>query len=602
MLTCCAPVVVGLPVFNGQRYLAEAVDSILSQTHKDFVLIISDNASTDATGGLCKEFARRDPRVRYVRQPSNIGAAANFNLVVGLADCRYFKWFAHDDVIEPTYLERCVEVLENDRGAVLCQSLVKILDNDDICETYNHAAFGTDNPDQITRFAARLRARRCMDVFGLIRFDVLCQTPLIAPFVGSDRTLLLDLAMRGRFALVPEYLLINRDHPNRLTRSLQSSDQLQWYAPEKAGQPSLRTWDLYKHALQLLFRHTKRWSDRVRGLATVMRSLGYYRRWLKLPLELLNLAWPRAMVLEDRVVDFVRGSRQDKASSMLSQIKLLTANALLGICPDHYQVVFAGKNVRFLTDRPYLKRWYFRNRLRGTLHGYHEPAVTILLERLVSSKHALLDIGSHLGYFSILFASVPGNGAMAIELDPTNFRALTRSISWQPETIKSHVRAINVGISDKASTIYIPESRPHDASSSINSTQTERSNTIPVKLSTIDTVLEEMTFAPDIVKIDVEGFEVHALRGATKLLSEQRPVLLIELHPSRLRSLGKQVSDVLEQTKTAGYRNFRFLEYRRHRGSKLTEKVSSSSQNNCGIVCIHEDDESGLATVEALLC
>ncbi len=286
---------------------------------------------------------------------------------------------------------------------------------------------------------------------------------------------------------------------------------------------------------------------------------------------------------------------------MMGRIKGLVANAYFRTRPDHYEVSFAGQTVGFLTDRPYSKGWYYRNRLRGAIHGYHEPAITILLERLASSKHALLDIGSHLGYFSILFASVPGNNAMAVELDPTNFRELARSIDWQPETIERHVKVINVGISDEANIIHIPQSRPHNSSRKINGSQTDGSNTIPVKIITIDSLLEEMVFAPDIVKIDVEGFELHALQGATTLLSDQHPVLLIEIHPPQIRSLGKQVSDVLELTKTAGYRHFQFREHRGLRGSDLTDEVSISGDTNRDIVCVHKADESGLAAVKALL-
>ncbi len=298
-------------MFNGERYLADAINSILLQSYDDFILIISDNASTDATADICRKFARQDRRVHYVRQSSNIGAAANFNLVFRLADCRYFKWAAHDDVIEPTYLERCVEPLARDPEVVLCQSLVKIMDDAGDClETYDHAVFGTGSPDRLDRFAARLRARRCMEIFGLIRADALAETPLIAPFVGSDRALLLDLAMRGRFASVPDYLFINRDHPHRLTKTRRSSDQLEWYAPDRKGQPSLRTVDLYRHALRLLGRHAPTWTARMRGGMIVLRSLRHYRRWLKLPLEIASLLWPRAIQLEDRAVAVVAAARR----------------------------------------------------------------------------------------------------------------------------------------------------------------------------------------------------------------------------------------------------------------------------------------------------
>jgi glycosyltransferase involved in cell wall biosynthesis len=103
---------IGLPVYNGERYLAQALDALLAQTYQDFELIISDNASTDRTADICQEFVARDARVKYVRQRVNIGAGPNHNAVLTLARGRFFKWAAHDDVYAPTLLERCIEVLE----------------------------------------------------------------------------------------------------------------------------------------------------------------------------------------------------------------------------------------------------------------------------------------------------------------------------------------------------------------------------------------------------------------------------------------------------------------------------------------------------------
>ena len=113
---------VGLPVYNGERYLAEAIESVLRQTFADFELVISDNASTDRTAEICRSFARADGRVRYHRNEANLGALPNFNRVFDLGRGRYFKWAAHDDVLRPELLRRCVDVLEDNRDAVVCES------------------------------------------------------------------------------------------------------------------------------------------------------------------------------------------------------------------------------------------------------------------------------------------------------------------------------------------------------------------------------------------------------------------------------------------------------------------------------------------------
>ena len=95
---------IGLPVYNGENFLEFALDSILGQTFQDFELIISDNASTDATESICRRYAAKDSRIRYYRNPNNQGAAQNYNRVFALARGEYFKWAAHDDVCKPNYL------------------------------------------------------------------------------------------------------------------------------------------------------------------------------------------------------------------------------------------------------------------------------------------------------------------------------------------------------------------------------------------------------------------------------------------------------------------------------------------------------------------
>src|SRR5690348_15099471 len=110
---------IGLPVFNGERYLRAAVESLLQQDFEDFELIISDNASNDKTQELCQEFASRDGRVRYSRAEVNQGAAWNFANVVQLARGAYFKWAAYDDICLPAFLKRCVEALDGAPSSVV---------------------------------------------------------------------------------------------------------------------------------------------------------------------------------------------------------------------------------------------------------------------------------------------------------------------------------------------------------------------------------------------------------------------------------------------------------------------------------------------------
>jgi glycosyltransferase involved in cell wall biosynthesis len=222
-------VYIGLPVYNGDRYLADALDCLLAQTHRDFTVLISDNASTDATGAIGRDFARRDPRIIYHRHLTNLGAAPNFNFCVAQANGTYFKWMAHDDLCLPTYLERCVDLLDRDPGAVLCHARVTNIDSAGAITGSYSGEWTFNDPDPAVRFARAMALdHSCVTVFGVIRLDVLKQTPAIAPFVGSDRPLLAELALHGRLEYVPEELFLWREHPNRSVR-LQRRDRLAWF-------------------------------------------------------------------------------------------------------------------------------------------------------------------------------------------------------------------------------------------------------------------------------------------------------------------------------------------------------------------------------------
>jgi glycosyltransferase involved in cell wall biosynthesis len=112
MSSTAPKVSIGLAVYNGEAYLKEAVDSILTKRFTDFELIISDNASTDRTEKLCRAYAAQDERVRYHRNPTNIGGANNENQTCANGSGQYFRWAAHDDVCAPTLLEKCVAALD----------------------------------------------------------------------------------------------------------------------------------------------------------------------------------------------------------------------------------------------------------------------------------------------------------------------------------------------------------------------------------------------------------------------------------------------------------------------------------------------------------
>ena len=232
----CPPVSIGLPVYNGEQYIQETINSILDQTFDDFELNISDNASTDATGDICRDAAAQDPRVQYVRSEVNRGLAWNTNRVIGLARGRYVAWIGHDDLMARDYIAKCVAALDDDSGAVLCFAGYNYIDERGGLilrpPLYNPGAFETPS----ARFLHTIYEVGCHPIYGLMKADKLKQTGLQRGFAESDRVLLAEMALRGRFRLVPEYLFSRRQHPDRVCTKYRSlRERTLVFDPAKAG-------------------------------------------------------------------------------------------------------------------------------------------------------------------------------------------------------------------------------------------------------------------------------------------------------------------------------------------------------------------------------
>src|SRR6185369_14895611 len=214
---------IGMPVFNGEAFLQDAVESLLTQTFSDFELVIVDNASTDRTPDICRAFVERDTRVRYHRNPKNIGGGPNFNRAFELANgAPYFKWAAHDDRHAPEFLAECVAVLDRRPDVILCHSDIEHIDATGRVFASHDAelpAIGDERPWM--RFRNLIISRHfCMDMFGVIRRAALAKTPRIASYVGSDRPMLAELGLMGRFYRVPRVLFQMRDHDSRSIKVL----------------------------------------------------------------------------------------------------------------------------------------------------------------------------------------------------------------------------------------------------------------------------------------------------------------------------------------------------------------------------------------------
>lgn len=246
MTTSTPTVSIGMPVRNGLPYLTEALDSLLAQTHDDFELIVSDNASDDGTTEICAEYARHDSRIRFTRNKENLGGAANFNRVFNEARGRYFKWAAADDVCLPRFLERCIETLEMDANVVLCYPQAVRIDERGTRIKDFEDNMHVDHPSASWRFGYVVRNYILANpIFGLIRTDAIRSTNLHGAYPTSDAVLAAELAMQGRFHELPERLFLRRIHKGQSGAMYRTLREVAlWFHPHEARGHIFPRWRL----------------------------------------------------------------------------------------------------------------------------------------------------------------------------------------------------------------------------------------------------------------------------------------------------------------------------------------------------------------------
>ena len=221
-LTDQIKVSIGLPVFNGEKFLQKCLDSLLVQTFENFELIISDNASTDKTSQICEDYSRKDDRIRYIRQKNNIGMIQNFNFVLQEAKYEYFMWIGSDDYVLPNFLKKNIEILMLNEHVV--GSISKI---DRFGMDFNSNAIDSTFANLIKKIRLRFRSRdtlslygtyeervrsflkrsTCQIIYGVFRTNQLRKSIIYEPFVGIDWAEILSVLKYGNFHVVDEVLM-----------------------------------------------------------------------------------------------------------------------------------------------------------------------------------------------------------------------------------------------------------------------------------------------------------------------------------------------------------------------------------------------------------
>lgn len=265
-----------MPVYNGEKYLQNAINSVLSQTFGDFELFISDNASTDRTQDICRAAMAADPRVRYSRSDINRGAAVNFTRALELSSpAEFFKWLPHDDTIAPDYLAKCVAALDAAPDASLCDTNAAVIDEHGVqIAVYDSGLKAVTEAKRASdRFAEYILTRHSnLECMGLIRRRCLDGSVLMDSYYLAERAFVAQLTLKGRFVRILEPLFGNREHPQRATHLI---DRVAWASHHNTGRNGWKRFGqlaLFVHYVKIVNRDAPDAAER-------WRCYGHLLRW-----------------------------------------------------------------------------------------------------------------------------------------------------------------------------------------------------------------------------------------------------------------------------------------------------------------------------------
>lgn len=274
---------IGMPVYNGERFIRQSVESLLAQTYGDFELIITDNASTDGTEEICRGLVAMDKRVRYVRNKRNLGGPGNFRRVFSLCSGEYHKWSTADDYWDPTVVEKCVALLDRRPDVVLCYPKTDFYDESGNFIGHYEDPLHLQEESAADRFMRVIEETMyCHAHLGLIRRSAMKRTSLIGGELASDIRFLAEISLYGKFFVLPEYLFFRRFHETSSSwerrpqggnqREEEWDRQVSYYDPERNtfSGISLNYWRRYAN---LLFAVTRAPVD-IREKVELYRYLG----------------------------------------------------------------------------------------------------------------------------------------------------------------------------------------------------------------------------------------------------------------------------------------------------------------------------------------
>ena len=270
---------IGMPVYNRDKYVAASIEAHLNQTYSDFELVITDNASTDRSDEICRAYAAKDSRVKYYRNPQNLGAAGNYNRCFELSVGEYFRWTPSDDLVSPNLLERAVEVLDRDPSVFVAYPKTKLIDGDgNITGEFDERLHLMDDRPSDRWKGVQKNLRLGNLHYGLNRANLFRKTGLLRNYNGGDFPLIAEMALYGKFYQIPDAFFYRRMHEEASSALKNSSDVMAFYDPKKRDKLFLQNWVHLGAHIRSVARAPISLTEKLRVYAYEGRSVVWDRR------------------------------------------------------------------------------------------------------------------------------------------------------------------------------------------------------------------------------------------------------------------------------------------------------------------------------------
>ena len=265
-------VTIGVPAYNAERYLALSLESLVNQTYEDLEIVVCDNASTDATGDIVRDFVARDRRIRYVRNQENIGAGRNFVRCVELTRTELFRWQAADDLSAPTFVERCVEALDAHADVIQAYPRTILIDADGAELQKYEEKIQTLADSPRVRYLHVMRNLGLVNAsYGVTRTNLLRKTAIHGSYRGQDIVWQAEMALYGKLYEVPEYLHFRRMHAGAHSAMTFAQGQA-FYNPSKPRRDGLVVWRQSYERVRSVLRSPLPTAERIRLTGSIARD------------------------------------------------------------------------------------------------------------------------------------------------------------------------------------------------------------------------------------------------------------------------------------------------------------------------------------------